>query len=935
VLFITETWLRNEPEFDNAVLMDACPSGYKYISVPRADKKGGGIAIIYKPSVSITKVNNERKFSSFEYSINLIKLASITVAVTLIYRPPHSFTNEASAELDDLFGALSKYEEVLILGDFNLQCDSLENVNSLLSDLLQSHNLMQHVSSSTHCKGNLLDLVFTRASSSLVTGTQVISGIADHDGILFTLNQKNKATVPSSFTAFRKWKQINDEAFHRDLYNSVNLPILLEAQQLISAGVESTYVTSNTSEQCNNRLVNSFETRLRAVVDMHAPEISRSKPKRNLLPWWNEDIRASKRVLHRSEKKWRSTKLEVHRLNYLSLRAEHHKKIRMAKNRYLTDKLLDCHYNSKEAWRLMLAATGKKRAVSLPERQCELHELGDEFNQLFLDKPSILRSKNVNNAVPSTRTQLTQRIPSEHSLSSFALASAAEVEKTILHSPRTSCKQDILPTWLLVRHIKALLPCITSICNLIISINMPAEWKIAHVVPLLKNTNLDGENLGNYRPISNLKFLSKVVERLIARRLNAHLEDNSLFDPRQSAYRHSHSCETALTYITDYARTNMDKGRVTIIALLDMSAAFDCVDHDQLVSDISNSGITSSACNWLSNYLKDRQQLVVIQNSCSDRRKVRSGVPQGSVLGPLLFSMYLTGLGEVIRQSGFDYMMYADDVQIFAESSTCDLPVIIAKLEGCISLVCDWLAAKYLVLNGSKTEFILIGQPKLLAKLPPYTITVSGCVIPQSSTVRNLGVILDESLTMKPYVNKLRSSSYSALRLISRIRQSLNKKCCTSLVRALVLSQRNYCASLLTGISLKLSSKLDAIVNSSLRLIENRKKRDSVSDLYAQLSLLPTQQHICYRLLLLLYSVLATGKPVYLSSLIERYRPTRSLRTQDKSLLLVPFTRTVKGDSAFRVYAAKAWNALPESLHDVESYNSFRAKIFEHLSQTM
>src|SRR5215475_9962109 len=206
----------------------------------------------------------------------------------------------------------------------------------------------------------------------------------------------------------------------------------------------------------------------------------------------------------------------------------------------------------------------------------------------------------------------------------------------------------------------------------------PTIFKHAKVTPLLKKFNLPPDNLGNFRPISNLNFLSKLLERLILKRLLLHLNSFTSIPLFQSGFRKSHSTETALLRITNDLLLSMEKKQVSSLILLDLSAAFDTVDHHILLSRLSlNFGVTSSALSLLTSYLSDRSQSVHIGANSSPSSKLLTGVPQGSVLGPLLFTLYTTPLSYLLNNSGVSFHMYADGTQLYYSSASDSVSLLL------------------------------------------------------------------------------------------------------------------------------------------------------------------------------------------------------------------------------------------------------------------
>jgi hypothetical protein len=260
----------------------------------------------------------------------------------------------------------------------------------------------------------------------------------------------------------------------------------------------------------------------------------------------------------------------------------------------------------------------------------------------------------------------------------------------------------------------------------------------------------------------------------------------------------------------------MDSKKVVILVMLDLSSAFDTVNHRLLLSRLATLGISGDALAWFKNYLSNRSQSVALQGTLGSSRPVTMGVPQGSVLGPLLFALYIGGLSEVFLSHGISYHCYADDIQLFVSVEPSQISDAIKRVERCIADVVKWLTEKLLLVNGSKTELIIFGTKPLLKKLPSIELHVDGAVIRPSDCVRNLGTFMDKNLTMEKHINRLVSASFSYLRVISRVRRSLSRASCKLLINALVFSRIDYCGSLLVGISGKCVNKIQKIIHASM-----------------------------------------------------------------------------------------------------------------------
>ena len=266
--------------------------------------------------------------------------------------------------------------------------------------------------------------------------------------------------------------------------------------------------------------------------------------------------------------------------------------------------------------------------------------------------------------------------------------------------PTKTCSLDPLPTWLMKDpQLSSLIPVITIIINRSLSEGyVPQAFKIANVCPRLKKPSIDQNALESYRPVSNLPFLSKVLEKVVAQQLIAYLEENGLMDPLQSAYRKAHSTETAMLKVKCDADLILDDGDGVMLVLLDLSAAFDTLNHGTLLRRLEESvGIRGTALQWIKSYLMDRRQRVVIGDAVSADSVLNTGIPQGSVLGPLLFSLYILPLRTIINRHNIERHHYADDIQLYRclnicqsktnEASTCDLSHDVHAMQDCIEEV--------------------------------------------------------------------------------------------------------------------------------------------------------------------------------------------------------------------------------------------------------
>ena len=308
--------------------------------------------------------------------------------------------------------------------------------------------------------------------------------------------------------------------------------------------------------------------------------------------------------------------------------------------------------------------------------------------------------------------------------------------------------------------------------------------------------------------------MSKVIENVIASRIISHIENNAIIDKFQSVYKCGHSTETALLRVYSDIVTTIGKGNGSFLVLLDLSAAFDTIDHSNLLDILEKYvGITGDALQFIKSYFSDRSQSTRIESIMSDIVHIICGVPQGSVLGPLKFCIQLLPLGAILRYHGIGYHIYADDTQLYL-SFKCDNPSItLSKLHNCISDIRVWMIKNKLKINDSKTEFIVFISPQAKQDLSGLSFSVGDSVIAQSSKVRDLGAIFDQFLNFDDYISGVCRSTHFHLRNIGRIRHLLSYDACAQLIHALILIRLDYCNSLLYNLPKGSIERLQKIQN--------------------------------------------------------------------------------------------------------------------------
>ena len=421
---------------------------------------------------------------------------------------------------------------------------------------------------------------------------------------------------------------------------------------------------------------------------------------------------------------------------------------------------------------------------------------------------SLHHGLNVNLDVPSSLHVSTNVSPEL-----FVLHQVTEnqVEKVIRRLPSNKAPGiDKISSRILKYSLPSTLTTITRIVNNSFVTNTFARaWKTAEVTPILKCGNPDVPN--NYRPISLFPIVSKITERLVHGQLMKHLIRNNKLAAHQSGNRKLHSTETALLYVMDQLLQAMDSKKVSIMVLLDMSKAFDSIRHDILLSKLQNLDFFQGALDWFQSYLSNRQQCGRIGDAVSKVLPLEFGVPQGSILGPVLFTIYVNDLLSVPKRCLS--ASYVDDCKLYLSFSPAELRTSILALNEDLTRISQWCCKNSLLINPDKTKVLTIGVPQLLKKLSSFSITLFDKEITPVPVVKDLGVFLDTCLSYNEHITETASKCLFKLYQINRIKHLLDRKTLLLVINYFVFNKLQYCSTVWSNTSSSNIDKLQKVQN--------------------------------------------------------------------------------------------------------------------------
>ena len=901
---IVESWM---PSQQNNITAELRDKGYGIYHFNRDHRKGGGVALIYK---SHFKFIQGRTFKSEYFECIHVSIACRTtqpVNFIVVYRysevTPSYFLDEFYPIMENIF---MNFKNVIFLGDFNLHVNERLDPNIVkFYDILSSFNLTQEIDGPTHKLGNTLDLVIHDTCDTKVSDICIdFNSRSDHAQIFFKLALDILTINQDKTVTFKDFKNVNIQDFKSDISSKVQ------------------HFISNTDRSFANT-VSDFNSLCNICVDSHvSTKVVRihntPRPK-----WMDSEFiktRAERRKLY---KKWKRTCSDIDRCNFENARNVTGEMALDKRSNFYKTSIENCNNSHKELFKVCKNLLDKSQSNKLPTYTSSV-SMAEEFNDYFISKIETIRSsfpKNVDSIYGNDMDTYNGPF-----LEEFRPVSMEELQKIIKGKPIKTSPQDPLPAVLFKACMDELLPALTSLVNLSLSSSSMDGLKDTVISPLLKKAGLDPEVLKNYRPVFNVLYLSKIIERAALNQCDEHINRIDAHIPNQSGYKPLHSCETLLLRITNDIVLNLDKSKCVIMLLLDLTAAFDTVDHKVLLDILwYELGFRGKVYKWFDAFLKDRRQAIGVDGHKSSFRENLYGVPQGSVVGPFLFNIYVRLLFKTMTQAGFTIHGYADDHQILYSFEIDFQVAVIRKTVPCgLDIISKWMERHFLKLNPSKTQVIIFHPESLEKQLLFGRLLLSDCsYIPISSEAYNLGVTFNSTLTFSPHITTVISQGYHLLRNIAGIRKYLSTDHLKTLVNAVVVAKADNCNALLYGISVYDAARLQRFQNSCARMIYCKRKNDHVTGILKELHWLPSEARTYFKLLCYVYKCLHDLAPSYLSELI-------SIRRHNDLSLMVPRCLSKIGDRAFSVAGPRLWNGLPVPLRLTSTLGMFKSQL-KHL----
>lgn len=867
--------------------------GYTFVRRDRDQGKGGGVALYVKNGIIFKRRSNLEKSLTGSLLIEITIKNSKSFLVGCFYRPPETsnyFSKNYNASIQSLLNVVSnENKETILLGDFNVNYRNCHENTEFKSTFAQNSykQMIKKPTRTTETSSTLIDLIFTNRPSTLSKVDVIATSLSDHDMVACARKLNSQKYQPRTIKC-RNYVNYEPNNLNEDISKIDWQPV---------------YHSTNVSTA-----LEYFNRSVKSVFDEHAPIIEK-RVKGKSCPWLSRDV---KKLLNDRDKllrKARRTKNENDWASYKRLRNLCTNRVKRAKSHYYRSLLNENTANPRKFWSTIKTIFPTQVTKSL------IQDTDNDKTKKFSDyfKNAILTLKQKSMPLMNFTWRFTNPAPNRTNQNfTIGYISKIFVEKELRALSRNKATgPDELPPGMLKDCATHISKPLSYILNLSIdSGTVPSIWKAAKITPIFKSGNRELPE--NYRPISVLPVLSKILEKAVHHRLLDFLESNSLLSESQYGFRKHRSTKLAATLLCDDIRREMNNGNLIGVAYLDLSKAFDTIGHSLLINKLSAYGVKGKELQWFSSYLFNRTQVVSVGKTNSDTESIYCGVPQGSILGPLLFILFFNDLADSLTSK---VIKYADDTVIYCASK--DVDIIESKLNSEIENVGLYCRENELLLNlkKGKTEVMLFGTSRRLCQCGrELRISYNNELVSFVKKYVYLGNLLDNTLTLSNNFDRAYKRASSRLRLLKNVRNHLNIHAATKIFDMMILPILTYAGPVKPVLTKTQTDQLASLHRRAKTITGNNNLKCPTNEI---------QQQIC--LLVKKCLVKQTNSSIF-DNYFKMLSHQQSTRNNNISIEL-PRVKLESAKQSFYFAGAKIYNNLPTVIRSTVNISKFRSLI--------
>lgn len=909
VIALSETRLTTEIE-DSEVNVQ----GYSMVRCDAENRSTGGVVLYVREDIKYEIVLIKKIVANCWCAAIEIKEKLYKGVIMVIYHSPSASHGDFVRFLEDIVEEVIIRGDCMVIGDFNIDFMINSFYTKKLQTTMHSLGMKQYVNSPTRITKDsqtIIDLLFANKEVHI----QVIHEpkITDHAWIRIDLNVNKFVNKYREFSA-RDYNNFNIDEFNKLLENEVKLVQGIDAS-----------------------------AKARKFVDNIVGALDATAPKKNFrIPkvwegkkWYSDEIREA---ANRRDEAYSKALYEDTDQNWLQFKSERNTVVNLirAKKKEYYENLIDYNKgNPTSMWKaLKEILKGEPMGIKKIE-DIDFEILGNIEECNIADKFNLYYVQSINNIVNSINgsrpgcrdKRIIYVIESSEIIENFEMIRMKDLEEVVMTLPKKRGTEEGITSDILKAVFYVIKEEFVDVINSSLREGCcPDSWKTSTIIPIPKVEK--ARKASDYRPINMLPIFEKVLELVVKKQIETYLENNDIITEHQSGFRKQYSCETAIQTVIDEWKLIVSKGEMVGVIFMDLKRAFETIDRDRLIEKLYQYGIRGMVLDWLKSYLNNRTQQVRFDYKWSKQISTVYGVPQGSVLGPLLFIVYINDIIKACPE-GCNIKMFADDTLIYVtgESSA----EIESKMTVAFNTVEEWMNINKLKMNAGKTKYMIV---KSIRKEQRGNITVKcldGTEIERVEIMKYLGIIIDDRLRFKDHCDYMLKKIGKKTSFLNRIGNYISAYTRCIIYKTIIAPHFEYCATMLMDMGETQLSKLQIAQNRAMRVILQCDRRTKVEHMLQALQFMSVKQRLYYNVCIFIFKTLNNLLPEQLKDKLQIVGNVRERQTRQAEDIVIQFRRTTSAQKSMFYEGVKMYNALPAEIRRCETIELFKRMLKEYI----